>query len=504
MKLVKILSNQYFWLGLVLIIAFLVRLYKIDSPIADWHSWRQADTAAVTRNFIKEGFNPLLPKYDDMSGVAEKPIANLARFRFVEFPIYNIVVYPFYLIFGVSEIYHRLVSVLFSVGSIIFLYLIARKYTNIITAQIAAFIFALLPFNVFFSRTTLPEPTFIFFALGMVYFVDKWIWERRGDLPAGRQVWGIWGMIFTALAFLIKPWAIFFFLPLLYSVWKIGDKSFFFKKFIPFALLSLLPFIFWRLWILQQAEGIPATSWLFNSDGIRFRPAFFWWIISERIGREILGVAGAFLFFLGLVIKPKNGSPREAGSYFLHFWFLSHMLFIIIFATGNVRHDYYQILFVPIAAIFVAKGFIHLFESSNNFIPRIWTIILAASFLPLTFYFGWKQVSGLYQINNYPIVEAGMHADRILPKDAYVVAPYNGDTAFLYQANRPGWAFVPTSVKDLIADYGVTHYISTTLDLRTAWVIRHFQVLEQTPNFVILDLTRLTKNFDNKLDPEPR
>src|SRR3989344_1632903 len=107
--MIKVIKSQYFWLGLILILGFLVRLYKIDSPIADWHSWRQADTAAVTRNFIKEGFNPFLPKYDDASGVAESPIANPNRFRFVEFPFYNIFVYPLYLIFGVDLRFHRLV-----------------------------------------------------------------------------------------------------------------------------------------------------------------------------------------------------------------------------------------------------------------------------------------------------------------------------------------------------------------------------------------------------------
>lgn len=479
MKILKILTNQYFWLGTVLLLGFLVRLYKIDSPIADWHSWRQADTAAVTRNFIKEGFNPFIPKYDDMSSVAEKSINNPGRFRFVEFPIYNIVVYPFYLIFGIVETYHRLVSVFFSLGSIIFLYLLTRKYTNIITAQIAAFTFALLPFNVFFSRTTLPEPTFVFFALGMVYFLD--------NLSS-------WGFVFMALAFLIKPWAIFFFLPVVYSVAQ-KDKKFFLKRFIPLSLIALLPFIFWRLWILQEPAGIPSSSWLLNSDGIRFRPAFFWWIISERVGREILGVTGAFLFFLGLIVKQKK-------SYFLHLWFLSHVLFITIFATGNVRHDYYQVILVPVLAIFLAKGIVHLFEGSASYVVRIWTIPLALLFFLLTFYFGWKQVQGLYQINNYPIVEAGKKSDQILSRDAIVLALYNGDTAFLYQSNRPGFPLVSTSVKDLIADYGVTNYVSTTLDTKTSWMMRYFPPLEQTPNYVILDLTRQIKEFDNQ-DPEP-
>src|SRR3989304_6393527 len=100
MKFLKVFKSQYFWLLLIIFFGLIVRLYKIDSPIADWHSWRQADTAAVTRNFIKEGLNPFLPKYDDMSGVSEHPLANPNRFRFVEFPIYNLAVYPLYLFFG--------------------------------------------------------------------------------------------------------------------------------------------------------------------------------------------------------------------------------------------------------------------------------------------------------------------------------------------------------------------------------------------------------------------
>ncbi|TSC64008.1 MAG: PMT family glycosyltransferase, 4-amino-4-deoxy-L-arabinose transferase, partial [Microgenomates group bacterium Gr01-1014_93] len=123
-NLLSFIKNQYFWFIILLAFGLWVRLYKIDAPIADWHSWRQADTAAVTRNFINKGFTPLSPKGDDMSTVSEVGIANLNRFRFVEFPIYNIAVYPFYLILGLNEMYHRLVSVLFSLGSIVFLYLL--------------------------------------------------------------------------------------------------------------------------------------------------------------------------------------------------------------------------------------------------------------------------------------------------------------------------------------------------------------------------------------------
>src|ERR1041385_1829182 len=98
--MLKILTNQYFYLILVLILAFFVRLYKIDNPIADWHSWRQADTAAVARNFYQDHFNPFVPIYEDMSGVSDPPIVNPNRYRFVEFPIYESLIYFSYLVNG--------------------------------------------------------------------------------------------------------------------------------------------------------------------------------------------------------------------------------------------------------------------------------------------------------------------------------------------------------------------------------------------------------------------
>lgn len=496
----KLFKNQYFYLGLILILAFLVRLYKIDAPIADWHSWRQADTASVTRNFIKEGFNPLYPKFDDMSGISENPIINSNRFRFVEFPIYNIFVYPLYLLFGMDESLHRLVSVIFSLSSLVFVYLITKRYIGTPTAFVCAFVSALLPFNVFFSRTTLPEPTFLFFALGMVYFVDRVVWESR-------VIWGIWGFIFTALAFLIKPWAIFFVPPLVYSILvkskngpafaeaSAGEKGKSLLKYFLFFILAITPFILWRLWILQQSQGIPASSWLLNSDGIRFRPSFFWWIVSERLGREIFGVSGFALFIIGVLIKQKN--------HFLHIWLLSIFLYFIIFATGNVRHNYYQLIFVPIGVVFLSIGFVALFKGINNLLPRIWTIPLALSLLILSFYFTYKIDKEFYKINNPQMIDAGSVADKILPKDAIVLAPYNGDSAFLYQTNRAGFPYSYLPIKEMIADYGVTHYVSVSKDAKTSWVARHFQTLVEDEKFVIADLTKLTVPFDDKVDPEP-
>ncbi len=488
----KLFKNQYFWLVIILALAFWVRLYKIDNPIADWHSWRQADTAAVARSFYKEGFNPFLPKYDDMVGIAEDPIANPQRYRFVEFPIYNSLVYFGYLINGgVDEKIARLVAVLFSLGSLLFVYVITRKYFGIFNGLVAAFLFGVLPFNIYFSRVILPEPSLVFFCLGMFWFVQQWIVR-----PTQRNI--LLAMFFTAAAFLTKPYAIFYLLPLVVVYqsevgrwWPIPRRFWIF-------LIAFLPIIAWRIWIGQHPEGIPASNWLFNGDGIRFKLVFWQWILHERIGKEILTVSGTILFFVGLLLRPRNGE-----GWLMHALALSGLLFLVTLATGNVRHDYYQAFIVPILVIFVSRGFVLLLQGVPSFVARMWTIPLALLLLIMTLYSGWNEVKGLYQINNPVILEAGQAADKLLPQDAVVVAPYGGDTSFLYQTNRVGWAVVALPLAEMVSKYNVSYYISTARDAKTNWVIRNYSVIADQPNYLISDLKRPLPHPAGYIDPEP-
>ena len=53
----------------ILLLGLGVRLYNINTPLADWHSWRQADTASVAVEYIKNGIDLLHPKYLDLSNI---------------------------------------------------------------------------------------------------------------------------------------------------------------------------------------------------------------------------------------------------------------------------------------------------------------------------------------------------------------------------------------------------------------------------------------------------
>lgn len=484
MNLVKIikaaLSTPYFWLGLILIGAFWVRTYRIDRPLADWHSWRQADTAAVSRNFIKEGFSPFAPKFDDMAPLSEGSLPNPERYRFVEFPLYNILVWLVWLKFPFQESMARLVSIFLSLGSVTFLFLITRRYFGNLLSLLATFIFAFLPYNIFYSTVIMPEPLLVFSMLGTLLFFDLWLEKNNNFLR--NIIFGILAVLFSAMALLTKPVAIFLAPPLLYISYRQFGLSFFKSvKIWLFVLLTLLPFGFWRFIALQHPEGIPRFMWLIDGHNLRFKGAFFYWIFHDRFSRLILTVGGFALLVLGLLHRGKKGDL-----FFLS-WLFGMVLYLIVFSTGNVIHDYYQVPIIPILSIFVAKGVAFLLEQKVSIIQRVLLIFVAIFLLGLTFFLSWREVRTLFNINNPTIVEVGKIADEILPKDAKVIAPYGGDTAFLYQTNRPGWALPYLPIGEM-RQIGATHYVTVNINSEANDVRREYKTLIFENDYAIFDL----------------
>lgn len=291
--------------------------------------------------------------------------------------------------------------------------------------------------------------------------------------------------LFLNVAVLTKPYLLYLLIPMIYLSYHFqGMKAFRNRQLYLLAFLSVVPLLAWRAWMLQFPEGIPSSSWLFNKDNIRFKGAFLHWIIGERLGREILTVGGFFLTTLGAFLKPKKNQ-----TYFFHWWLLSVSLYVVILASGNVEHDYYQVPLVPILVIMMARGVDFLLFDSHKFLIRWITIPSTLILILLTFALGWYEVRSFYQINNGEIMQAGDVARVILPKEAAVIAPYGRNTALLYQLDRPGWSSVYTSIDELIK-LGATHYVSVNFDAQTEDVMKKFKVIHKTPSFVIVDLMK--------------
>lgn len=469
-----------FLFSLVLIIALIVRLYKIDNPVADWHSFRQADTASVTRNFVDKGVNMLVPTYHDNSNI-QSGKDNPNGYRMVEFPIYNLLHYLTYKIYPNMGLDYagRLTSVILSLISIVFVYLIGKKLSGFFVGWLAAVFMAVLPFNIYYSRVILPEPLMIVSVLASYWFILLMA-ESTG---LRKRIYLLVSSILFSIAILTKPYAVFFALPhaaILIRSWAQGQLNFF--DMLSYGFVTLAPFAWWRRHILLYPAGIPASDWLLNSNGIRFRPAWFRWLFAERLGKLILGIYGTGFLMMGLIAKPK----REGIAYWL--WAIGILAYFSVVAGGNVQHDYYQSIIVPFLCFILAKGAVLVMSLSRTTYSRLLTLVMSLIIFVTMISLSWYDVKGYYQVNNWPIVEAGNEVDRLTPKDAKVIAPYNGDTAFLYQTHRSGWP-LGYDIEDKMAK-GATYYVSVSYDDEARALEKKYTLVEKNDRFIIIKLSK--------------
>lgn len=471
-----------FALTIILVGGFAVRLYKFDAPVADWHSWRQVDTSAVSRNFVKNGFDLLRPKFEDLS-IAVSLTDNPQGYRFVEFPIYNVAQAGLFKLFGyfTLEEWGRMVTIFSSLTSIIFLYLLVAKYVSTRTGLLAAFFFAFIPYNIYFGRTILPDQSMVASILAGIYFFSNWI-DRKG------AVWFVLSLIFTATALLLKPYALFFTLPMIYLAWRRFGFSLFKQwQLWLFIVLATLPLGLWRIWINQKEflPGIAQNDWLFNGNHIRFKGAFFHWLFADRIGRLILGYWGLPFVLLGILRK-----INKKENWFFFYFIISSLIYMTVMANGNVTHNYYQILIVPTLAIFFAKGVDLILERKDIF--NRWVSFLTV-FVGIIFMlaFGWFAVRDYYSIQHPNLILAGEAVDRLTPKDAKVIAPFGGDTTLLYYTNRNGWPVFDRSFK-AFKKAGASYIAFADPTQEELHLETEFKPIIITPEYAIFDLTKPT------------
>jgi hypothetical protein len=461
----------------ILLIALLIRCYHITNPILDWHSFRQADTASVTREYVKHGINLLVPRFHDNSNIASGK-ENLEGYRMVEFPIINalialvIQVAPFLSL----EITSRVFSILFSLGTIVCLFYLATAISGKKVGYMTLVIASLLPYYVYYSRTILPEPYMLFFSTLSITCFYFWLTQKKLHLY-------FVSLISLMLALLLKPF-VGFLAPVYVAIAFVIQGKKVFKNFwlYPFPILAVLPFLWWRSWIVQFPSGIPASDWLFNGNGIRFRPAWVRWLFYERLTKLILGYTG-IIFYLTALYKLTKKEIVIYGS-----WWLGAVLYLSVIATGNVQHDYYQVLLVPIIVITFARGVV-MFEQllAKKLLPFI-SLGISVALVGSALFFGWSNVKGYFNVNHWEYVAAGQAADKLLPANAKVIAPAFGDTLFLYQTNRTGW---PIGFEiDKKIGFGAQYYITTSYDDEARELENKYFTIQKTPEYLLLDLSK--------------
>ncbi len=473
------LFRKHWVIILLLLVCIGARSYKLTSPLIEYHSFRQADTAAVARNFARNGINLLDPRYDDISPL-QSGIANPEGYRMVEFPIYNALIALTNIVVPQVSIveWGRIWSIISASIIVWCLYHITKKVANHGAAIIASLVFSVYPFFVFYTRAVLPETI----ALAVIMMS---IYSLVGRVNLTRI---IVSTVLFAIALLIKPTTIFYGFTLFVLV-MLNYQSTLGRKLLLSALcliISLIPLVLWRNYILLFPAGIPASSWLIttvNTDKggeyIFFRPTFFRWMLYDRLNLLILGSFALPITVMGLLKQSTSILPVAM--------LISSIVYVCTFQGGNVQHEYYQILILPTIALFTGMGASYMYEHARGIVGRVTAVLLIAGLLVGGWIFSWDKVHHYYySLSDIPRF-ATIVQSFVKPHEKIVVDTA-GDTTALYAFDRKGSPSLFAGASDLKAQgysYIFTYNLETARNLQ---IDSTAQVISASDRYVLLKL----------------
>ena len=418
-------------------IALIPRLYNLNSPIIGVHSWRQADTAAMARNFYE-------------TQLAHPGLNNLWRFFYpqvdwggggyaeTEFPLYPAIVSGLYRLTGDHTRYARLIAVLFSLLGLYFLYRLVALCFDRRVAFWSALFYAILPLSVFYGRTVQPESLVMMSTLGSLYFFKRWtVDERRWDL-----VWS-WG--WSAIALLTKVLPIVYLgIPLLFLAvvkyrWRI------FRRFdlwvYAIALLAATAIWYTHAHQLYLDTGLTFGFWSDDTDRYSWADLFrvkYWSDILFRLLVRHFAIFGFIIALIGLTYK-----RVQAVDYLWEVGLASSLLANALAPTSSYIHEYYQLPVMLYGLVFIGKVYARSFGHNRRF-PwlsiALGLILVTGSLIYSLDYMQPEntQSSEVYQLAGQIRAET--------PAAAKVLATTGGDPSLLYLAHRKGWLIHPEDV----------------------------------------------------------
>ncbi len=408
------------------LIAVSIRFINIGMPILEGTATRQVQTAMVARDFYRNGFDIMFPEVDHL-GPGKTCLI-------LEFPLLNTLAACGYaLAGGVHEWIGRLFSVLFFAGGLLFLYLLVKKIFDEDAAFWAAFVYGFSPLSIVFSRAFMPDFEMLFFIIGSLYLM--YLYREKGS---GRFFWA--SSVFTMLAVLSKPQAFYVFVPLAYLV---------FRKEGLRALINP------KNWLYPAVAAVPPALWYIRASAVQASLAaqeaynfeLFHWIrlgefVSIEFYKDLIAIwsgifltpIGLTLFILGLFVRAK---ARDG---FLWAWMCGLMIYLVVFAS-HMDEPYYNLAFLPLAAVFIAKAVVFLkgldwkgLTYIRSRAAGVILVLLVGAFIARWGLYAYTVPSGYKYIP-----EAGKAVEALTNKEDLVVASSAGGPAALYYCGRKGW-----------------------------------------------------------------
>jgi 4-amino-4-deoxy-L-arabinose transferase-like glycosyltransferase len=467
-------------LALVLILALgaSLRFFHVGAPFLDTHAWRQLDTAAMARNFYEDGFLPFDPQVDwgGRHGYLE-----------AEFPLVPALIAATYRLFGPHDTLGRLVIIVCSVGVIWAVYRLSIALDGRpAAARAAAFLMAISPMAVFFGRVVIPDtPMVLCLVIALTGYVE---YARHGSTR-----WLLAGTIGLTLACLLKLPAVFLGPAIVAALlqargWRaFRDPKVWLAGTVPLALTAAWYWhaheIFLRTGLTMGILGAPT----------KFYPAYVspgpWPSIYSKWSTSALLTdpefyRRMFMRFYHLLLLPAGFVGALVGALVwrgwgrgvLAVWFLSNVVFLFIAGEVHRVHEYYQLPFVVIAAIYFGAIAWPVFDGEwlRRQVPgRLMPVAAAGVVLTIaglaSFY-----ASGVTESHFPPrgmaekMYQAGQAIDAVTDDNdlAIVVDDYGiMSPILLYFMHLKGWSFDPGDLSPEVVDnlrrLGARYFVTT-------------------------------------------
>jgi hypothetical protein len=328
----------------ILLLALVVRVYHIDRPLVEhWHV-KQVFVANKARNIAGPPFNPLCNTFDflDESG---------QRLRLTEeIPTYMTIVGAAYRLFGEHEWLGRLWSILATlVGLAAFRGLVEREFSRRI-ALVATLILAMAPESIFIGRAVQPDASMLACMLLSAYCFRRYLDEARRGWWTAAVLSGL-----AAAAF--KYYGLMVLLPLADMAWRQrGWRGWFRWDFVLLGLGMTLPIFLWMAGVFERTPN----PWRRGESGHYFiweepkllTQTVLWERLVGRFLYKDFGPVAAFLLLGGVWAVLRRGQRARPALG----WTLMALGFYFLLGAKLERHDYYELMMLPAAALWAALG----------------------------------------------------------------------------------------------------------------------------------------------------
>ena len=486
----KIKNLKYIDAYIIFIICIIYFLYHLptlnNAPWELYDSWRQSDTYSIAQNYFNSSMNPFLPRFNYDS--AETSVVQLEL---------QIVPYISAIIFKIigqtTPFIPRLLSLLFFLGSAIFVYKTVRRETSLIPALIGLVLYLITPINLLYSRAIMPESTALFFFSGTIWFLL--VWYKDDNI---KSMW--LSAIFTAFSIMEKIPTIFIGLLILFIfIKKLGVKSFKNKKFYIYGVVSLgIPICYYAYshkvasatFVTSIASKHILTEKIFSIFTTESQD-FFFQQLPEFFGSAIL-----ISVLIGIVICFKTKR-----------WFFivlaASFVLELITIVSIIKFGYYLIFISPICTIIVSIFIYELLKWKKSIALVLSTIIILLT---------GQNAYALYKervIVDYEVTAVSEFVKQNTEKDSVVsFATYspiyiNACERCGFRANIEYYDHIPIGAKDEInyfisngADYFIFLKSGTYNDSDgnyMAFINKNFPIHAQNEYCTIFTLTGVVK-----------